>query len=103
MLAGKHGRIGDFGFLPVAIFVGENRPIVIFTLQSIVPALQRLEVAVESLQSVLVSVGADFQEGLEGAEAVEEVIPHPQGDIDYWVYHVLFGGDRRSWSCQRIV
>jgi hypothetical protein len=101
-LAGKHGRIGDLGFLLVAPFVGENCLIEIFVFQSIVPVLQRLEVGVEGLQCSFLIAGAGFKEVLEGAEAIEEVIPHPQGDVDYRVC-VILRGDRRIQSCQRIV
>jgi hypothetical protein len=100
-LAGKHGRIGDFGFLVVALFVGENRLIVIFVFQSIVSVLQRLEVAVEGLQCSFLIVGAAFKERLEGAEAIEDVIPHPQGDVDYRAC-VILRGDQRI-PCVRAV
>jgi len=101
-LAGKHGRIRDFEFLVVALFVGENRLIVIFVFQSIVSVLQRLEVAVEGLQLSFVIAAAAFQKGLEGAEAIDEVIPHPQGDVDYRVDWWL-RGIRSTWSCERVV
>jgi hypothetical protein len=67
-----------------------------------VPVLQRLDVGVEGLQCSFVIVAADFNEGLQRAEATEEVIPHPQGDVDYRVY-VTLRGDPRTQSCQRIV
>jgi hypothetical protein len=43
-------------------------------------------------------VGVDFKAGLEGAEAIEEVIPHPQGDADYRVCVMLRGAGRRTRS-----
>jgi hypothetical protein len=93
-LAGKHGRIGDFGFLLVAGFVGENRLVEIFVFQGIVPILQRLEVGVEGL----LIVELDFKAGLEGAEAIEEVIPHTHGDVDYRSCVMLGGPVQRTRS-----
>ena len=73
-LAGKHRRISDFGFLLVAIFVTENRLIVVFMFQSIVLVPQRLAIAIEGFQCLFVIVGAGFKKGFEGAEASEEVM-----------------------------
>jgi len=42
----------------------------------------------------------DFKESFEGTKASEEVVPHSQGDVDYWVYTVLLGTGRWSWDCQ---
>ena len=82
-LTGKHRRIRDFGFLVVAAFVGENRLIIVFMFQSIMSVFKRLEVVVEGLYRLLVTARTGLNKGLEGAEASEEVIPHPQGDADY--------------------
>jgi len=52
----------------------------ILVFQGIVPILQRLDVGVEDLQCLFLIVELGFKAGLEGAEAIEEVIPHTQGD-----------------------
>ena len=75
--AGKHGGFRDFRFL-VVVPVGEDRPFVILVLQGVVPVLHRIVTGVEGFQCPFVVIGAGF----EGAEAVNEVIPHSQGDRD---------------------
>ena len=101
-LAGKHRRIRDFGFLVVAVFVGEDCLIIVFMFQSIMSVFQRLEVAVEGLYRLLVTARVGLNKGFEGAEASKEVILHPQGDADYWVY-LWLRGDRGGRSCQGVV
>ena len=46
-IAREHEGIRDLGFLLVANFVGENRPIVEFALQGIMPRFQRFDIIVK--------------------------------------------------------
>src|SRR5277367_1234691 len=71
------GAVRDFGFLMV-VLVGEDRPFVILMLQGIVPVFQRVMTRVEGFQGSFEIIGAGFK----GAKAVNEVIPHPQGNRD---------------------
>ena len=75
--AGEYGGVRDFGFLMV-VPVGEDRPFVILVLQGIVPVFQRVVTGVEGFQASFEVIGAGFK----GAKAVNEVIPHPQGNRD---------------------
>ena len=58
--------------------MGNDRPFVILVLQGIVPVFQHVVTGVEGFQGSFEIIGAGFK----GAKAVNEVVPHPQGDRD---------------------